>query len=250
MVGTMKRNFKMYIKYFPLLHFFSRLANQVSVIVSLFLIYFVMFGGNVATETSSYINDIDYFTYAIVGVIAETTAISVIMSVSRSLITELREGTIQSLVISPYNFFSYHVGILLEQMWRLIIEIVIAVIVGQIFGADLVAIPLLTWVVGLGLVTLSSFAIGLLLSNVMLFFRDTFIVQNTVFSIILLFCGITFPIEYFPEFLQNVSYWIPITGSLHIFRDLITSPYVTNDIGYQLGCVLFVLVKQNCNGLE
>ncbi|MFQ9890204.1 MAG: ABC transporter permease [Streptococcus sp.] len=54
----------------------------------------------------------------------------------------------------------------------------------------------------------------------MLWFRDTFISQNTIFLIIFLVSGITFPIELLPKFLRVISNFIPLTYSIKAIRTL------------------------------
>lgn len=87
-------------------------------------------------------------------------------------------------------------------------------------GADLQQITLLILLLGFLYVSICSFSMGVFLSNIMLWFRDTFISQNTIFLIIFLVSGITFPIELLPKFLRVISNFIPLTYSIKAIRTL------------------------------
>ena len=62
------------------------------------------------------------------------------------------------------------------------------------------------------------FGLSLILGCVMIYARDTYISQNTLFAAIFLVCGITFPKEYLPRMLQFVGSIIPVTDSLTLMR--------------------------------
>ena len=52
----------------------------------------------------------------------------------------------------------------------------------------------------------------------MLYARDTYISQNTLFTAMFLVCGITFPKEYLPNWLQLLGSIIPVTDALTLMR--------------------------------
>lgn len=55
----------------------------------------------------------------------------------------------------------------------------------------------------------------------MLLTRDTYIVQNTFMAIILIICGITFPINFLPIVIQGIGMVFPLTPALIAFRNCI-----------------------------
>jgi ABC-2 type transport system permease protein len=63
------------------------------------------------------------------------------------------------------------------------------------------------------------FSLSLILAAVMLYTRDTYISQNTLFSLLFLICGVTFPIEYLPTPVQWLAQGIPVTLTLDIIRN-------------------------------
>ena len=61
---------------------------------------------------------------------------------------------------------------------------------------------------------------GITLSSVMLYTRDTYLTQNTLFVIMSLVCGITFPIQYLPEWVQRAAQIFPLTPAVALFRNV------------------------------
>ena len=62
---------------------------------------------------------------------------------------------------------------------------------------------------------------GILLSSVMLYTRDTYLTQNTLFVTMSLVCGITYPIQYLPDWVQNVAQIFPLTPAVTLFRNVV-----------------------------
>lgn len=58
----------------------------------------------------------------------------------------------------------------------------------------------------------------------MLWLRETFISQNTLFVVIFLVSGITFPRSVLPVFLRVIGDIIPLTQSLGLLRSLYYDP--------------------------
>ena len=65
------------------------------------------------------------------------------------------------------------------------------------------------------------FCMGILLSSVMLYTRDTYLTQNTLFVTMSLVCGITYPIQYLPDWVQNVAQIFPLTPAVTLFRNVV-----------------------------
>ena len=68
------------------------------------------------------------------------------------------------------------------------------------------------------LAILGFFCMGLSLSAVMLEARDTYITQNTLFFLMSLTCGIAFPIQYLPQWVQSFAQIFPLTPAVELFR--------------------------------
>ena len=54
-----------------------------------------------------------------------------------------------------------------------------------------------------------------------LYTRDTYLTQNTLFVTMSLVCGITYPIQYLPDWVQNVAQIFPLTPAVTLFRNVV-----------------------------
>jgi len=58
-------------------------------------------GGNLDGEFGKYTGGADYMTYIVLGSALNVLAVSTLMNIGRALISELREGTLETLLLSP-----------------------------------------------------------------------------------------------------------------------------------------------------
>lgn len=233
--AIIRRNWQMYKRYFPLVHFIDRIIGDAFELLGFWLIANYLFQNKVLLQQGQEISD--YFTYAAIGMIYFSTTIAIQMNVGRSLITEVREGTLESMLVSPYNIIKYYIGVFIEQFGRTLIEFFLIFGVALCFGADLFRISLLDWSVSFIYLSLISFAMGVFLSNIMLWFRETFISQNTLFVLIFLVSGVTFPRAVLPGFLRIIGDFIPLTQALDLIRDLTEAKHlmVFSDARFYIG---------------
>lgn len=124
------------------------------------------------------------------------------------------------MLISPFSRTGYFVGVFFEQIIRLIIELIIILAIGSFFKAKVFSITLYKWIIGVVITILFVRAISIVLNNIMLYSKYTFLSQNTFFEIMLFFCGVSFPIQYLPSYLGWISYYIPLTQAISIFSEL------------------------------
>lgn len=221
--AVIQRNWLIYSRNFPIAFFINRVMGETYSIISVWLLYEFLFLNTVSTNFYSLTGTKDYLTYAVIGIAFYNFAVATLMNSGRSLITELREGTLNSLLITPYSRWGYFIGIFIEQLLRALLEFFILMCIGLLFGANLTGIPLIYWLITLTFASVCFFSMSLMLSNIMLYFRDTFLSQNTLFLIMLVICGVTFPTEFLPEWIQWLSYLIPLTQVLELFRILTLS---------------------------
>ena len=224
MIAIIQRNWHMYRRYFPIGLFFNRILGTTYTIVGVWLIASFLFQEEILHSTSYYIGETTYFTYAVVGILFYSLAVATLMNVGRALITEVREGTLISLLLTPYNVLVYFVGVFLEQVWRTLLEFFVLLGISLLLGAELGHISLWEWMIGISFTLFVCFCMSIFLANIMLQMRDTYISQNTLFVCISFLCGITFPREILPSGLRAVGELIPVTQSLEVFRILCFMP--------------------------
>lgn len=238
-IGTYRKNRISIKRALPWSFIFSRIVGGISTIIFPYFIYYFFLNGNLTAEFNQYSNGADYMTYIVVGSALNVLAVATLMNVGRALITELREGTLEPFLLSPASRMGYFIGGLLEQTFRALIEFSVVLVVGGLLGANLAAIFSIDAILTILMSIISFFCLGLLLSSVMIKTRDTYITQNTLFNMMTLVCGIVFPIEYLPPFVQYLAQIFPLTPSVYLFRAVVIGrqPLVQN-----LDTVMHILI--------
>lgn len=247
MLALVKRNWQMYKRYFPFTLFCNRILDSFFQLLSLWLLAHYLFNNIPSNSTISIIGSDGYFTYASLGMLFFNLNVGVLMNVGRALITEVREGTLQSLLIAPYSILNYYFGVFLEQLWRVMLEFFIVFFIAKLLGARFGNYSVVNIVIGMLLVIVSSFCMSIFLSNIMLYLRETFISQNTLFILIFFLSGITFPRELLPKSLYYFGMIIPTTHIMSSVRFLLANKgnffILTNQIiiGIALSIIYFFL---------
>lgn len=199
----------------------SRIVTGITQIVFPYFIFHYFMSGNVSGEFSEYAGGADYMTYIVLGSALNVLAVSTLMNVGRALITELWEGTLEVLLMSPAPRKYYFVGCLLEQTTRALLEFGTVLVTGVLLGANLKYFFSLDAIIVIFLAILSFFCMGITLSSLMLYTRNTYLTQNTLFITMSLVCGIVFPIQYLPVYIQRISQIFPLTPAVTLFRNVI-----------------------------
>ncbi len=199
--------------------FIGKILTAVFTVFSAYFMYHLLFKGQINNSFKEFTGTSDYMTYVILGGGIYLFVNSTFLNVSRSLITEMRTGTLESIMIAPFNRVGYFLGNMLQQTITTSIEFFIAILISVPFGINLSLINIPSTILALLISLVSYLGMSLILAAGMLYLRDTYISQNTVFLSILLLCGVTFPVEYLPKYLQYISEAIPVTTSLRLIRN-------------------------------
>ncbi|MFT8314678.1 MAG: ABC transporter permease [Clostridium sp.] len=237
--ATFVRNFIVQLRAYPKEFFIGNLLTGIYTSISAFFMYNLLFKGGMNSSFRSYAGTGDYVSYVIVGTAVYLYVVRTCLNVSRSLMTELREGTLESLMVTPFNRIQYFIGNMLQQTITTSVEISIAVIISTVFGLKFLNFNLLSFVVVAMISLFSFFSVSMILASIMLYFRDTYISQNTLFLALFLLCGISFPMEYLPKGVQVISKFIPITDSVTLIR---CSTLLGLGIREQLGKIIYVFI--------
>lgn len=199
----------------------SRVVTGITQIVFPYFIYHYFTDENLNSRFTEYAGGADYMTYIVLGAALSVLAVSTLMNVGRALISELREGTLEPLLLSPAPRSRYFIGCLLEQTMRALLEFGTVMIVGALLGADLRYFFTIQVLAVIILAIFSFFCMGITLSSVMLYTRDTYLTQNTLFVTMSLICGIAYPIQYLPGWVQNAAQIFPLTQAVTLFRNVV-----------------------------
>jgi ABC-2 type transport system permease protein len=228
--ATFIRNTLVMMRAYPWSFAIGHILSGVYTVLFAYFAYHYVFAGQLDEQFSRYTGSSDYLSYAILGGAFYAFAVSTLMNVSRSLITELREGTLEALLLTPSPRHGYFLGNVMQQVMRTIMEFSVILIVGAFFGLTLenanVWSAIAIWIIA----TAAFFCQALVLGSLMLRFRDTYITQNTLFAVMAFVSGVSFPIPYLPEWLWPISQIMPLTPALDAFRQsvIMGKPLIDN----------------------
>jgi ABC-2 type transport system permease protein len=237
--STFVRNFIIQLRAYPKDFFIGNLLTGIYTSLSAFFMYNFLFKGNMNTSFKEYAGTGDYISFVIVGTAVYLYVVRTCLNVSRSLITELRTGTLESIMIAPFDRIQYFVGSMLQQIITTSGEIIIAIVVSIPFGLRFPNFNFISFVVAFIISLFSFFSISMVLACIMLYFRDTYISQNTLFLALFLLCGISYPIQYLPKAIRVISQFIPITDAVTLIRG---SSLLGLGVKDQMGKLIYVFL--------
>lgn len=219
--ATFIRNTRVMFRAYPWSFVIGHIFSGVYTVLFAFFAYHYVFVGQLDASFVSLTGSPDYLSYAILGGAFFAFAVSTLMNVSRSLITELREGTLEAVLLTPSLRRGYFLGNVAQQLMRTVFEFSVIITVGALCGLTLahanVWSAIVVWVLSTG----AFFCQALVLGSLMLWFRDTYITQNTLFAVMAFVSGVTFPIAYLPEWLQPLGLLMPLAPAVDAFRQCV-----------------------------
>jgi ABC-2 type transport system permease protein len=192
----------------------SRLTAAIFTIASA-LVIFEISGGQSSAAFAQYTGSMDYRAFIIIGAALYSITMSIFLNVSRILMTELREGTIEAVFIAPFQRWRYYSGSQLAQMFLTAFDTFLCIVFAMFLRIQ-IQIHLPTLLIGLILLYLTMFGISCFTSLLMIYLRDTFFIQNTIFPLLILFGGYLFPVQMLP--VERVLQWFPLQRAVTLIR--------------------------------
>ncbi len=217
--GTLKKDLLTKFRAYPIDFFIGNVLTSFYTILGAYLMYKLLFEKNMDTNFTSFAGTNDYMSYVLTGTLTYIFVVRTCLNVSRSLITELREGTLESLMLAPFRRVEYFLGNMLVQTVTTTLEVLLSLLVALPFGVSFTHFNLSGFLAAAMAALYSFFGLSMLLGCIMLYTRDTYISQNTLFAFLFLVCGITFPTQYLPLWLRGIADFIPITGTVALIRN-------------------------------
>jgi ABC-2 type transport system permease protein len=156
-------------------------------------------------------------------------------------------GTLPMLLASPANrlvtFLSRAIVNVLDGIVTVLFGLGIAVIV---FGLDLHRANLLLLGLCVLLISLTTAGLGLLFGSLGLIMRDAIAISNVVYYLLLVLCGINFPISRLPGVVQVISYCLPLTRGVQAAREAAAGASITQVGGLLAGELLVGVLYATC----
>jgi ABC-2 type transport system permease protein len=142
----------------------------------------------------------------------------VLWDVGFALREEQLRGTLESNWLSPTWRFSFLLGHSVYQLFTMLVFMVVSALeYALLFHVQFVGSP---WLVGLLLLAAipSIYGLGFAFASLVITVKEANAFVFLVRGIVMIFCGITFPISLMPEWMQTISSWLPQTYLIHGIR--------------------------------
>ena len=185
--------------------------------------------------------------YFALGNALQVTAQAGLYGTIATVANERQFGTLPMLLASPANrlvtFLSRAIVNVLDGIVTVLFGLGITVVV---FGLDLRHANL--WLLGLCvlLISLTTAGLGLLFGSLGLIMRDAIAISNVVYYLLLVLCGINFPISRLPGLVQVVSYGLPLTRGVQAARQAAAGASITQVGGLLVGELLVGVLYALC----
>ncbi len=199
----------------------------------------------------------EYVGYIAVGTMIWMWQNIVLWAVGYSLRNEQLRGTLESNWLSPTWRFSYLLGSSVPQMVSMVMLLIVSGLeYALIFGVKFNGNLWLSLLVILAAIP-SVYGLGFAFASVVITVKEANAFVFLIRGIVMVFCGITYPLLMLPNWMQTVAQWLPQTYVIHAMRSAALSTEgfagIANDLKMMLifgviwlviGYVLFVVMER------
>jgi ABC-2 type transport system permease protein len=152
------------------------------------------------------------------GLVGSILMLSIMVIMSQAVVRERARGTLEQMMVTPITRAEYLLGKVLPYVLVAIVQMSFVVLAGRFWFSVPFNGSVLTVALGLGLFTLTSIGMGLLISLVS---RTQQQAQQTVMFIMIptmVLSGFMFPIESMPAAVVPLTYLIPLRYAVVVLR--------------------------------
>ena len=172
----------------------------------------------------------DYIGYIAVGTTIWMWQNIVLWEVGFALRNEQMRGTLESNWLSPTWRFSFLMGSTIPQLVSMALFMTVAVLeFALVFGVRFQGSLWLSLLVLLVAIP-SIYGLGFAFASIVITAKEANAFVFLVRGLVMIFCGITFPVTLLPEWMQSVTYWLPQTYVIHAMRLAALSPTTLTDL--------------------
>jgi len=142
------------------------------------------------------------------------------------MVNERQFGTLASIIASPSNNFLIFVGRAFMHILDSALTVVIGFFVGYLFfGVDYSQTNFLLLTISIFVGMYAAMGLGLLIGSFGLIVKDMNLILNTVSMGLLILTGANFPLNELPDFVQKISYILPLTRSIEAARLIVAGEH-------------------------
>ncbi|MER7957956.1 ABC transporter permease [Streptomyces sp. NPDC096030] len=183
-----------------------------------YLGYHVVGGGAVADDFAAGSGTTAYLAYIVVGATAFQFTVRLILWSAKALITEQREGTLGALLVAPAGRFPYLAGFTAFAVLSSLVEFLALGVFVALLGLSVPVASAAGLLLGVLALAGAVFALSVGLGGLMIAAGEAHISQNTVFIVLGLVGGFTFPRAYLPEPVQWFAELLPTTAATDVLH--------------------------------
>ena len=160
----------------------------------------------------------DFIGYIVIGTTVWMWQNIVLWDVGFSLRNEQMRGTLESNWLSPTWRFSYLLGHTGPQVVSMLMFIIITALeFGLLFGIRLNGSPWMILLMMLAAIP-SIYGLGFAFASLVITVKEANAFVFLIRGLVMIFCGITFPVTLLPGWMQSIAKWLPQTYLIHGMR--------------------------------
>jgi ABC-2 type transport system permease protein len=176
----------------------------------------------------------EYVGYIAVGTMVWMWQNIVLWAVGYSLRNEQMRGTLESNWLSPTWRFAYLLGSSIPQLVSMFMLMLVSGLEYRfLFGVHFSGSLWLTLLVILAAVP-SVYGLGFAFASLVITLKEANAFVFLVRGIVMIFCGITYPLAILPDWMEAVSQWLPQTYVIHAMRTAALSSEGFSAIAFDL----------------
>ena len=157
--------------------------------------------------------------YFAVGNALQLTAVNGVFGVVMTVGNERWFGTLPMLLGSPANRLATFLGRALMHVLDGITGVVVGFLLAiALFGLDLRHADLPLLALCIVLISITTSGLGLMFGSISLVTRDVLFIANVFYFLLLVFCGVNFPVARLPAAMQVISWALPMTRGIEAAR--------------------------------
>jgi ABC-2 type transport system permease protein len=164
----------------------------------------------------------EYYAFVVVGLIIFGVLTSTLSTPVATLRAELQAGTFERMVLSPFGAVRSIASLLLFPLaLALVVGVASLIYAALVFGLDLrwSTVPLAILAAGLGALAFAPF--GLLMTALVVLFKQTNAGATLVITGVTLLAGVYFPVTLLPDWIEWASEVQPFTPAVDLLRNLL-----------------------------
>jgi len=238
------------LSYVALFHWMRPIQYMASkILMPLAQMFFFVYLGTYATSTAN-------TSFYVVGNAIQIAAVSGIFGMTMSIGGDRDNGTLGYIFGTPANRLIVFMGRAFMNIMDGALGVVIAFVWGVVLmGLDLSQTDISALALTIVVTTISTCGLGLLMGCLALITVNVMFVNNFVYFGLLIFSGANIPLAQLPNWIQAISYALPLTRGIEAARSLVggaglaeVAPLLLGELGvglvyFLLGYVLFAVFE-------